>query len=202
MTSSEQDPREFEKIPYPDEAFNTWGAAALGIDPLEASFTSVPYTSVRPHVPFYRFFSYPDVLELRDAGYEIERFVPLMDLLDDARYRQALQLSSLLHHHKPGHPFNPRRAREIDLEIRSALHGFGKSDIPTLLRRLLGKAFPNETITHLSVDLITIFYWAAMAEVARDHAWRRDDLAWKAEYLWQPIRLIFGAEGMQIDAEI
>ena len=29
---------DLNKIPYPDEAFNTWGAAALGVDPLEASF--------------------------------------------------------------------------------------------------------------------------------------------------------------------
>jgi hypothetical protein len=126
MTDSK--PSEFDKIPYPDEAFNTWGAASLGIDPLEASFTSVPYTPVRPHVPFYRFFSYPDVLELREAGYEVDRFVPLMDLLDDARYRQALQISSMLHAPQLSSPFNPRRARELDLEIRGVLHEFGKSD--------------------------------------------------------------------------
>jgi hypothetical protein len=192
---------DLNEIPYPDEAFNTWGAASIGVDPLEASFQEKPYSPIRPHVPFYRFFSYPDVLELRDCGYEVERFVPLMDLLDDARYRQALQVSYLLHVKGASPSFNPRRARELDLEIRSLLHDLGKSEIPTLIRRLLGKAFPGDSMNHISVDLINVFYWAALAEVARDHAWRRADLAWKAEYLWQPMRMIFGAEGETHDAD-
>ncbi len=85
-------PEDLDSIPYPDEAFNSWGAAAVGIDPLAASFTSVPYQPVRPHVPFYRFVSYPDILDLRKAGYEMERFVPLFDQLEDVRYREALTL--------------------------------------------------------------------------------------------------------------
>ena len=70
---SEPTPEELEKIPYPDEAFNTWGAAAVGVDPLLASFTSRPYQAVRPHVPFYRFLSLPRYLghakgRLRDGA--------------------------------------------------------------------------------------------------------------------------------------
>ena len=36
--SDKPTPEELERIPYPDEAFNTWGASALGVDPLAASF--------------------------------------------------------------------------------------------------------------------------------------------------------------------
>ncbi len=49
MSSRKDD---LDSIPYPDEAFNTWGASAVGVDPLLASFTSAPYQPVRPHVPF------------------------------------------------------------------------------------------------------------------------------------------------------
>ena len=98
---SDTRPEELEGIPYPDEAFNTWGAAAVGVDPLAASFTSLPYQPVRPHVPFYRFVAYPDILDLRKAGYEMDRFITLFDRLEDIRYREALQLSDMLHHPNP-----------------------------------------------------------------------------------------------------
>jgi hypothetical protein len=185
---SELRPEELDAIPYPDEAFNTWGAASVGVDPLAASFTSAPYQAVRPHVPFYRFVSYPDILDLRKMGYEMERFVPLFDRLEDVRYREALVLSEMLHFPNPMLPWNPRRAKEIELEIRSQLHEHGLGDMPMLLRRFMGKAFPGDTISHLSVDLINIFFWAAMAEVADDIAWRSPSLSWKAEYLRFPVR--------------
>ena len=102
--------QELDEIPYPDEAFNTWGASAVGVDPLLASFTSLPYQAVRPHVPFYRFLAYPDILDLRKAGYELERFIPLFDRLEDVRYREALTISSLLHYPNPQVVWNPRRA--------------------------------------------------------------------------------------------
>lgn len=191
--SGQLGPEELDKIQYPDEAFNSWGAAALGIDPLEASFTSQPYAPVRPHVPFYRFVAYPDLLDLRKAGYEIDRFVPLFDQLDDVRFRQALQLSALLHYPDPRLPWSPRRAREIDLEIRSTLHEHGLGDVPTLLRRFLAKAFPGDTISYLSVDLVQLFFWAALAELADDLAWRDAELGWKAEYLRFPIRWVLGS---------
>ena len=186
--SEKPSPEELEAIPYPDEAFNTWGAAAVGIDPLAASFTSLPYQPVRPHVPFYRFFAYPDILDLRRAGYEVDRFIPLFDRLEDVRYREALQLSEMLHFPNPMVPWNPRRAKEIELEVRSVLHEHGLGEIPTLLRRFLGKAFPNDTISYLSVDLINVFYWACIAELADDLAWRSSNLSWKAEYLRFPVR--------------
>ncbi|MFM1784109.1 MAG: hypothetical protein RLZZ579_386 [Actinomycetota bacterium] len=186
-----QKPEDLDQIPYPDEAFNTWGASALGVDPLEASFTSKPYAPVRPHVPFYRFLAYPDILDLRKAGYEIDRFIPLFDQLEDVRYRQALALSAMLHFPDPEMPWNPRRAREIELEVRSVLHEYGLGDLPTLLRKFLGRAFPGDTVSYLSVDLINVFFWAVLAELADDLAWRDPSLSWKAQYLRFPLNLLF-----------
>jgi hypothetical protein len=191
VTDSTPTPEELEKIPYPDEAFNTWGAASVGIDPLAASFTSLPYQPVRPHVPFYRFVAFPDILDLRKSGYEMERFVPLFDRLEDVRYREALQLSEMLHYPSPALIWNPKRARHLELEVRAQLHEHGLGDIPPLLRRFLAKAFPGDTISYLSVDLITVFFWASLAELADDLAWRNPNLAAKAEYLRFPLRTIW-----------
>ncbi|MEN9989423.1 MAG: hypothetical protein RL508_402 [Actinomycetota bacterium] len=175
-----------------DEAIDSWGAAALGIDPLLASFTSLPYAPVRPHVPFYRFLHYPDILDLRKAGYELAKFIPLFDLLEDARYTQALQVHSMLHLHQdnPNPIWNPRRAREVEFNVRAALHRFGVGDLPTLLRRMMGRSFPDESISHLSIDLLNVFFWAALAEVARDFAWRDPRMEFWADYLAYPVRSI------------
>jgi hypothetical protein len=173
-----------------DEAINRWGAAAAGTDPLLASFTIEPYSAVRPHVPFYRFFSYPDILDLRKKGYEVDRFVPVFDQLDDALYSQAIRIHELLHLHQdyPNPIWNPRRAREIEFSVRAELHRFGLSDIPTLLRRMLGRAFPEDSLSHLSIDLLHAFFWAALSEVARDYAWRSPILEGYADYLAYPVR--------------
>ena len=175
-----------------DEAIDSWGAAALGIDPLLASFTSIPYAPVRPHVPFYRFLHYPDILDLRKAGYELEKFIPTFDLLEDARYTQALEVHSMLHLHQdnPNPIWNPRRAREIEFNVRAALHRFGIGDVPTLLRRMMGKSFPDESISHLSIDLLNVFFWAALAEVARDYAWRDERMNYWADYLAYPVKAV------------
>ena len=175
-----------------DEAIDSWGAAALGIDPLLASFTSIPYAPVRPHVPFYRFLHYPDILDLRKAGYELEKFIPTFDLLEDARYSQALEVHSMLHLHQdnPNPIWNPRRAREIEFNVRAALHRFGIGDVPTLLRRMMGKSFPDESISHLSIDLLNVFFWAALAEVARDYAWRDERMSFWADYLAYPVKVV------------
>lgn len=187
---SEPRAEDLDQIPYPDEAFNTWGASSVGVDPLAASFTSAPYQAVRPHVPFYRFVAYPDILDLRKAGYEIDRFIPLFDRLEDVRYREAIQLSNMLRHPNPALPWSPRRAREIETDVRSQLHEHGVGEVPTLLRRFLGKAFPGDTISYLSVDLINIFSWACIAELADDLAWRNPNLIWQAEYLRFPLRVL------------
>lgn len=178
--------------PELDEAIESWGAAAHGIDPLLASLTSLPYTTARPHVPFYRFLNYVDIVDLRRAGYELAKFIPVFDGLDDARYSQAQATHELLHIHTDvaGPVWNPRRALEIEFEVRSLLHQFGKSEVPILLRRVLGFAFPDETVSHLSVDLLQVFFWAALAEVARDLAWRDDRLAMWADYLSYPVEII------------
>jgi hypothetical protein len=173
-----------------DEAFDTWGAAAAGVDPLWASFTSEPYTGTRPHIPFYRYFAYPDVLDLRRAGYEVDRFAPLFDKLEDALYSQAVQVHHLLHFHQDNaqRVWNPRRSREIEFEVRGALHRFGLSDLPPLLRRMLGRAFSEDTTNYLAIDLINVFFWAALGEIARDYAWREPVLAAHADYLAWPLR--------------
>jgi hypothetical protein len=175
-----------------DEAVDNWGAAALGIDPLLASFTSVAYAPVRPHVPFYRFLHYPDILDLRKNGFELEEFVPTFDLLEDAKYSQALRVHSMLHLHTENtNPiWNPLRARQIEFQVRAALHRYGSGEVPTLLRRIIGRAFPGESISHLSVDLIHVFFWAAMAEAARKYAWRDPRLNFWADYLAYPVKAV------------
>lgn len=185
-----KDPRqELDEIPYPDEAFNSWGASAIGVDPLLASFTSLPYQPVRPHVPFYRFLAYPDILDLRKAGYQLERFTPLFDQLEDVRYREAIVISNLIHY--PSLDFwNPRRAAEIELEVWGELTEHGVGEVPMLLRKFLGKAFPSDTVSQLTIDLIQVFFWGCLAELADDFAWKNPELTWKAEYLRFPLRTL------------
>ena len=185
MTGSEYS----SEIAESDEAIDRWGSATLGQDPLLASFTLEPYAPVRPHVPFYRFFHYPDILDLRDNGYEVERFIPLFDSLDNARYSQALQIHRLLRNSEGSMLWNPRRAREIEFKVRASFHRFGISDLPTLLRRMLGRAFPEESISTLSVNLLNVYFWGCLAEIARDYAWREPQLGFYADYLDYPLEL-------------
>ncbi len=172
-----------------DEAIDRWGAATLGQDPLLASFTLEPYAAVRPHVPFYRFFHYPDVLDLRRSGFEVERFIPIFDSLDNARYSQAIQIHQLLKHGQGSMLWNPRRAREFEFKIRASFHRHGLSDVPTLLRRMLGRAFPDDSISTLSVSLLNVYFWACLAEIARDYAWSAPQLLTYADYLDYPLEI-------------
>ena len=172
-----------------DEAIDRWGSATLGQDPLLASFTLEPYAAVRPHVPFYRFFHYPDVLDLRRSGFEIDRFIPIFDSLDNARYSQALQIHQLLKHGQGSMLWNPRRAREFEFKIRATFHRHGLSDVPTLLRRMLGRAFPDDSISTLSVSLLNVYFWACLAEIARDYAWSSPQLLTYSDYLEYPLEI-------------
>lgn len=172
-----------------DEAIDRWGSATIGQDPLLASFTLEPYAAVRPHVPFYRFFHYPDVLDLRNSGFEIERFIPIFDSLDNARYSQAIQIHQLLKHGQGSMLWNPRRAREFEFKIRAAFHRHGLSDVPTLLRRMLGRAFPDDSISTLSVSLLNVYFWACLAEIARDYAWSQPQLLTYSDYLEYPLEI-------------
>ena len=172
-----------------DEAIDRWGSATLGQDPLLASFTLEPYAAVRPHVPFYRFFHYPDVLDLRRSGFEIDRFIPIFDSLDNARYSQALQIHQLLKHGQGSMLWNPRRAREFEFKIRATFHRHGLSDVPTLLRRMLGRAFPDDSISTLSVSLLNVYFWACLAEIARDYAWSAPQLLTYSDYLEYPLEI-------------
>jgi hypothetical protein len=172
-----------------DEAIDRWGSATLGQDPLLASFTLEPYAAFRPHVPFYRFFHYPDVLDLRRSGFEIDRFIPIFDSLDNARYSQALQIHQLLKHGQGSMLWNPRRAREFEFKIRATFHRHGLSDVPTLLRRMLGRAFPDDSISTLSVSLLNVYFWACLAEIARDYAWSAPQLLTYSDYLEYPLEI-------------
>ena len=172
-----------------DEAIDRWGSATLGQDPLLASFTLEPYAAVRPHVPFYRFFHYPDVLDLRRSGFEVERFIPIFDSLDNARYSQAIQIHQLLKHGQGSMLWNCRRAREFEFKIRAILHRHGLSDVPTLLRRMLGRAFPDDSISTLSVSLLNVYFWACLAEIARDYAWSQPQLKLYSDYLNYPLEI-------------
>lgn len=172
-----------------DEAVESWGVASIGLDPLVASFTLEPNSPSRPHVPFYRFFHYPDVLDLRSNGFEVDHFIPLFDALENARYSQALQIHYLLHYRSGNPLWNPRRAREFEFVIRAALHRHGRSEVPTLLRRMLGRAFPEDSLNPLAIDLLNVFFWATLAQVARDYAWKDSGLELCAEYLEYPLKL-------------
>ena len=172
-----------------DEAIDRWGSASIGQDPLLASFTLEPYAAVRPHIPFYRFFHYPDVLDLRNSGFEIERFIPIFDSLDNARYSQAIQVHQLLKLGQGSMLWNPRRAREMEFKVRAQFHRHGISDVPTLLRRMLGRAFPDDSISTLSVSLLNVYFWACLAEIARDYAWSAPQLLTFADYLEYPLEI-------------
>jgi hypothetical protein len=172
-----------------DEAIDRWGSASIGQDPLLASFTLEPYAAVRPHIPFYRFFHYPDVLDLRNSGFEIERFIPIFDSLDNARYSQAIQVHQLLKFGQGSMLWNPRRACEMEFKVRAQFHRHGISDVPTLLRRMLGRAFPDDSISTLSVSLLNVYFWACLAEIARDYAWSAPQLLTFADYLEYPLEI-------------
>ena len=184
----------------PDEATLNWGVAESD------GSTKVRIRKGQPeikHIPFYKFPYYPDVLDLRKCGYEIENFAPIFDQLDSAHYRHAMVAHILLHlptdeygrmgDGSGGNPlWNPRRARELEFEVRAALHRFGLSDVPSLLRRMIGKALPGDSMTHIGVDLLNVFFWAALAKVARDFAWRSPNLEFAADYLEYPVKRAFG----------
>ena len=186
----ERDEVDSDDITIADEAIRSWGAAALGVDPLEASFTSEPYAPVRPHVPFYRFVAYPDVLELRSLGFEIDYFAPLFDQLENVRLSDALVLSGMLRNPESSGIWNSKRARREELAIRQTLHRFGYGRLPRLIRTLLIQAFPGETANWLTRDLSQMFYWAALAQAASGLEWRSNQLAESARYLALPVSLV------------
>jgi hypothetical protein len=82
------------KAGEPDEATLNWGVAEGDTS------TKVRVRKGQPeikHLPFYKFPYYPDVLDLRKCGYEIENFAVIFDQLDEAHYRHAMVAHILLH---------------------------------------------------------------------------------------------------------
>ena len=169
-----------DELDAPDEAIESWGETVVA------------------HAPFYRTLYYPDVLDLRRCGYEVSAFAPLFDRLEGAYVSQARTIHALLHQPGGNAIWNPYRARQIEFSVRAALHRFGLSDVPILLRRMIGRAFPGDAVTHLAVDVLNAFFWAALAQIARDYAWRSPQLAMYADYLEYPVVAAFGAQASSI----
>ncbi len=170
-----------------DEAIETWGDTLT-----QRGSDVVVERVVHEHVPFYRRQHYPDVLDLRRCGYEVEDFVSLFDLLDGAVVSQARTVHLLLHQPGGNAIWNPYRARQLEFNVRAALHRVGVSDAPTLLRRMIGRVYPGDSVTHLAVDLLNVFFWASLAKIARDYAWRSPELDAYADYLEYPVVAAFG----------
>ena len=135
---------------------------------------------------------YPDILDLRLAGYELERFEALLLALDQASYRNALRVSKILRTSEATPIWNARRADQIELLVLDSIHEYGLAQVPQLLRRVLGRVFEDDTKNYLTIDLVTVFYWACLAQVAQDYAWREPRLLEWAEYLSYPVRAVFG----------
>jgi hypothetical protein len=87
--------------------------------------------------------------------------------------------------------WNGRRADQIELLVLDSIHEYGLAQVPQLLRRVLGRVFEDDTKNYLTIDLVTVFYWACLAQVAQDYAWRDPRLIEWAEYLSYPVRGVF-----------
>ena len=134
---------------------------------------------------------YPDILDLRFAGYELERFEELFLAIDSASYRKALRVSSMLHRNDYAPIWTAHRANQVELLVWDTLHEYGLAKVPQLLRTILGRVFEDETKNYLTVDLVTVFYWACLARVAQDYAWREPRLNEWADYLSYPVKTVF-----------
>ena len=135
---------------------------------------------------------YPDILDLRLAGYELERFESLLLALDQASFRNAIAVSRMLRIAEANPIWNARRADQIELLVLDSIHEYGLAQVPQLLRRVLGRVFEDDTKNYLTIDLVTVFYWACLAQVAQDYSWREPRLLEWAEYLSYPVRAVFG----------
>lgn len=134
---------------------------------------------------------YPDILDLRLAGYELERFEELLVALDSASFKKALQISSLLRRSDASPIWNRHRCDQVELLVLDSIHEYGLAQVPSLLRKILGRVYEGEMQNFLTIDLVEVFYWAALAVVARDYVWRDPRLETWAEYLSYPVRNVF-----------
>ena len=167
-----------------DEVIETWGVAV----------------NTRGHVPFYRMLYFPDVYDLRKCGYELDRFIDLFDLLENAKVGHARKIHKLLHMQVNSTVWDVDMARHYEFAVWESLHRFGLGDVPPILRKMLGQAFPGDSITHYAEDLMTIFSWSCLAMLARDFAWRNPELSIMADYLDYPLKAAFGAQAIMLAA--
>jgi len=156
--------------------------------------------NTRGHVPFYKMLYFPDVYELRSCGYDISRFTDLFELLENARISHARTIHSLLHIENSRKVFDPQIARQYELNVWATLHRFGAADAPPLLKKVLGQAFPGESVTHYASDLMTCFFWSSLAMMARDFVWRAPELEQMADYLDFPLKAAFGIDALLLAA--
>ena len=156
--------------------------------------------NTRGHVPFYKMLYYPDVYELRRCGYDVSRFEGLFELLEDARISHARTIHKLLHVSDSSKVFDPLIARQYELNVWATLHRFGAADAPPLLKKVLGQAFPGDSVTHYASDLMTCFFWSCLALMARDFVWRAPELELMADYLDFPLKAAFGVSALLIAA--
>jgi hypothetical protein len=89
---------------------------------------------------------YPDILDLRYAGYELERFEGLLLAMDSATFRRALAITSMLHRSDASPIWNAKRAYQVELLVLDTLHEYGLHQVPQLLRRILGRVFEDEVV--------------------------------------------------------
>lgn len=167
-------------------------------DPVIADW-GVPVNS-RGHVPFYKQLYFPDVFELRLCGYDISRFIDLFDLLENAKISHARTIHQLLHVENASTIFDPNIAKQYELNVWATLHRFGAAEAPPLLKKVLGQAFPGESVTHYAGDLMTCFFWSSLAMMARDYVWRAPELEAMADYLDFPLKAAFGIEALLLAA--
>jgi hypothetical protein len=120
--------------------------------------------------------------------------------MDSATFRRALAITSMLHRSDSSPIWNAKRAYQVELLVLDTLHEYGLAQVPQLLRRVLGRVFEDETQNFLTIDLVTVFYWACLAQVADDYTWREPRLAEWSEYLSYPVRSVFGIQAFLSNA--
>ena len=155
--------------------------------------------NARGHIPFYKMLYYPDVYDLQRCGFELERFLDLFDLMENAKVGHAKKIHKLLHMEHSSF-WNPEVAEQFEFSVWQSLHRFGVADAPPILRKMLGQAFPGDTITHYAEDLITCFFWASIAAIAKDYVWKHPELEQMIEYLEYPLKSAFGIDALLLAA--
>ncbi len=163
----------------------------MGFEELEEEREPVAFEPPAGRASLVGVLYYPDILDLRLAGYELDRFEDLFVGIDGATFRQAIRVTRLLNTNSLAPYWTAHRAHQVELLVLDSIHEYGLAQVPQLLRSILGRVFEDETKNYLTINLVTVFYWACLAVVARDYAWREPRLEEWADYLAFPVESIF-----------